>query len=88
MEADVVSITDTTGPLDIMCFENWWTKGTNEDNDHGHSTERMEGKDEGRSYKTTYPKKCLTLDPASTVAVSELYCPPDLSLYHSFIPMD
>lgn len=33
-------------------------------------------------------KKILTLDPESTVAVSELYCPPNLSLYYSLIPMD
>ena len=33
-------------------------------------------------------KNILTLAAASTVAVSELYCPPNFSLYYSFIPMD
>lgn len=82
------SLTNTAGRLDIMCCEDLWKPGTNKDSNHGHSTERMKEKELGASYKTTYPKRFLTLDPASTVAVSELYCPPNLSLYYSFIPMD
>lgn len=78
----------TPGHLDIMYFEACWKPGPNKDNDDGRPTKRMENKDQGASYKTTYPNRFLTLDPASTVAVCRLYWPPDLSLYYNFIPMD
>ena len=50
----------------------------------------MEEKGPGSVIRLHIEKKnnILTLDAASTVAVSELYCPPILSLYYSFIPMD
>lgn len=55
---------------------------------YGYSTKPIEDKDQMSSFKTIYPKRFLTVDPASEVAVSELKGPTNLSLYYSFIPMD
>lgn len=74
-----VALTNTIGHLDMMCFVDWWKPGTNKDDNHGHSTQRM-----GKMTRERF----LTLDPASTVAVSGPYCPPNSSLYNSFIAMD